>query len=431
MSDDPDIRLWLNDVSDGPPESYVAIDPSEATSRKRKLFQQPSSSASTEEYNENMSPISKKDMRIGTMYNPPSRPSLESSELSEPTTTKTISETSTFWGEMRRLPADDAGLEYQELNIDAPPPVAANLVQLFGEISKGIGILPHESKEDVTNYLQQQNWSLQPLTMAFLEKGDESNTALPGSIRHCSIEGHDGTSWKIEVHYELLKKIFRASGADHNGSLDFMPCTTARPDRTYLPQPWETKLVDFCLFDDTGADSQARLDFANVTPGRSVNHTGYRPLHRRPIVLSIETWRPEKTLDMKTLAMGVWHATQWSFLRSTVARKFRADDRETASKLAYKALRELGFIPGVVVHGHRWLFVFSTLESWTALVDGRGRTVYRPVLWAGQEFGSTRSMRKTYQIVAGLCRLAGWATDVYMPWYRRHVLLISDQDQGA
>lgn len=189
--------------------------------------------------------------------------------------------------------------------------------------------------------------------------------------------------------------------------------------------------MDFCLFDDTGADSQARLDFANVTPGRSVNHTGYRPLHRRPIVLSIETWRPEKTLDMKTLAMGVWHATQWSFLRSTVARRFRADDRETASKLAYKAPRELGFIPGVVVHGHRWLFVFSTLESWTALVDGRGRTVYRPVLWAGQEFGSTRSMRKTYQIVAGLRRLAGWATDVYMPWYRRHVLLISDQDQGA
>jgi hypothetical protein len=60
MSDDPDIRLWLNDVSDGPPESHVAIDPSEATSRKRKLFQQPSSSASTEEYNENMSAISKK-----------------------------------------------------------------------------------------------------------------------------------------------------------------------------------------------------------------------------------------------------------------------------------------------------------------------------------------------------------------------------------
>ncbi|KAI8652271.1 hypothetical protein NCS57_01290200 [Fusarium keratoplasticum] len=248
MSDGPAIRLWLNDVSDGPPESHVAIDPSEATSRKRKLSQQPSSSVSTEEYNENMSAISKKrkidntfltfraeDMRTGTTYNPPSRPSLESSELSEDTTTKTMSETSTFWGEMRRLPADDAGLEYQELNIDAPPPVAASLVQLFGEISKGIGILPYESKEDLTNYIQQKSLSLQPWTMAFLEKGDESNTALPGSVptwddlfilclraRDCSIEGHDGTSWKIEVHYELLKKIFRALGADHDDSLDFM-----------------------------------------------------------------------------------------------------------------------------------------------------------------------------------------------------------------
>lgn len=194
--------------------------------------------------------------------------------------------------------------------------------------------------------------------------------------------------------------------------------------------------MDFCLFDNTNTDSEARHDFIDVTPARSVNHTGYRPLHRRPIVLSIETYRPEKTLDMKNLAMGVWHATQWSFLRSAVARKFTArkfgeDDRETASKLAYKVLRELGFIPGVIIHGHHWLFVFSTLESWTALVDGREQTVYRTVLWAGQEFGSTRSMRKAYQIVTGLRRLAGWATDVYMPWYRRHVLLIEDQDKDA
>ncbi|EEU37480.1 uncharacterized protein NECHADRAFT_86344 [Fusarium vanettenii 77-13-4] len=457
MQDDPAIRLWLNDVSDGPPDSHVAIDESEATSRKRKPSQQRASSVSTEGYTENLSAISKKrkidnphltfraeDMKTGTMHNPPSRPSLESSELSEAITTKTMSESSIFWGEMRRLPADDAGLGYQELNVDAPPPVAADLVQRFGEISKGIGILPHESKEDITSHVQQQSWNLQPWKMAFLEKGDESNAALPGSVpawedvfnlclraRDCFLEGHDGTSWKIEVHYELLKKIFRASGQGHDGSLDFMSCTTARPERTYLPRPWEAKLVDFCLFDNTDADSQARLDFISVTPARSVNHTGYRPLHRRPIVLSIETWRPEKTLDKKNLAMGVWHATQWSFLRSAVARKFREDDRETASKLAYKALRELGFIPGVIIHGHHWLFVFSTLESWTALVDGREQTVYRTVLWAGQEFGSTRSMRKAYQIVAGLRRLAGWATDVYMPWYRRHVLLIRDQDKDA
>lgn len=248
MSDDPAIRLWLNNVSDGPPESHVTIDPSETTSRKRKLWQQSSSSVSTEEYNENISAISKKrkiddnyltfrakDLKTGTMHDPPSSPSLDSSELSQGITAKTMSETSNFWGEMRRLPADDAGIEYQKLNIDTPPPVAANLVQVFGEISKGIGILAHELKEDITNHVQQQSWSLEPWKMAFLEKGDESDTALPGSIptwedlftlclraRDCDLEGHDGTSWKIEVHYELLKKIFRASGADHDDSLDFM-----------------------------------------------------------------------------------------------------------------------------------------------------------------------------------------------------------------
>ncbi|KAL2674229.1 hypothetical protein Neosp_012680 [[Neocosmospora] mangrovei] len=249
MPDDPAIRLWLNDISDGPPESHVAIDPSEATSCKRKSSQQRAPSVSTEEYTENMSAISKKrkmdnqyitfraeDMKTGTMHNPPPRPSLESSELSEAITTKTISETSSFWCEMRRLPADDAGLEYQELNVDAPPPVAANLVQFFGELSKGIGVLPYEAKEDITSYVQQQkDWSLQPWKMAFLEKGDESNATLPGSVptwedlfnlclqaRDCFIEGHDGTSWKLEVHYGFLKKIFRTSGAGHDGSLDFM-----------------------------------------------------------------------------------------------------------------------------------------------------------------------------------------------------------------
>ncbi|RSL51257.1 hypothetical protein CEP53_008500 [Fusarium sp. AF-6] len=430
MSDNPTIRLWLDHVSDGPPENNVAIVPSEAASRKRK----PGSSVSTEG---SMSALSKrrkidnnyftfraKDLKTGAMHNPPSRPSLESSEVSEATTPKSMSESSIFWGEMRRIPADDAGLEYQELNVDAPPPVAANLIRLLGDIGKGIGILSHEYKKE-----------------AFLEEGDGSNAALPGSVptwedmftlgiraRDCTLEGHDGTSWKTEVHYELLKKIFRSSGEN---SLDFMSCTTARPDRTYLPRPWVTKLVDFCIFDNTDADSQARRDFRERTPGRSVNHTDYRPLHNRPIVLSIETWRPEKTLDMKNLSMGVWHATQWSFLRTAVARNFTEADRETASKLAYKPLRELGFIPGVVAHSHRWLFVFSTLESLTAIVDGRERTVYRTVLWAGQEFGSTRSMRKAYQIVAGLRRLAGWANDVYMHWFRRHVLLIRDEDKDA
>ncbi|RSM04612.1 hypothetical protein CEP52_006714 [Fusarium oligoseptatum] len=336
MPDNPTIRLWLDHVSDGPPESNVAIVPSEATSR--------------------------------AMHNPPSRPSLESSEVSEATTPKSMSESSIFWGEMRRIPADDAGLEYQELNVDAPPPVAANLIRLLGDIGKGIGILPHEYKKGITNSVQQQNWNLNPWKEAFLEEGDGSNASLPGSVptwedmfalgiraRDCTVEGHDGTSWKIEVRYELLEKIFRSLGEN---SLDFMSCTTARPDRTYLPRPWVTKLVDFCIFDNTDANSQARRDFRERTPGRSVNHTDYRPLHNRPIILSIETWRPEKTLDMKNLSMGVWHATQWSFLRTAVAQNFTEADRETASKLAYKQLRKLGFVPGVVVHGHRWLFVF-------------------------------------------------------------------------
>lgn len=187
-------------------------------------------------------------------------------------------------------------------------------------------------------------------------------------------------------------------------------------------------MVDFSIYDNSNTDGEARRELASETITVSVNHTDYSPLQLRPIILSIETKRPGKDLDMAQLQIGVWQSSQWTFLRHCIKAKLEStiDDAGIREKLTVQALDELGFIPGVIVQGHRWLFVFSTVDTKTYQDDGKEYTTYRTVLWTEQSFGSTQSHIKTYQIVAGLRKLAGWARDVYLPWHRKHVLAVSE-----
>ncbi|RSL71321.1 hypothetical protein CEP53_001516 [Fusarium sp. AF-6] len=78
---------------------------------------------------------------------------------------------------------------------------------------------------------------------------------------------------------------------------------------------------------------------------------------------------------------------------------------------AEKALSELAFIPGIIVHGHRWFFVLSTRS------EGK-----KMLLWTEYEFGDTLSIRGIYQVVAGLRVLTSWAETIFMPWFQRTVL---------
>lgn len=187
-------------------------------------------------------------------------------------------------------------------------------------------------------------------------------------------------------------------------------------------------MVDFCLFDNSGLDVGACETFARRTITQTVNHTEYSALQLSPIVLSIETKRHGKDLDVAQLQMGVWHAAQWKFLQSAVEVMARSRQPEGASDEAIAdaakgTLAELGFLPGVIIQGHRWYFVFSTVEPHTTeFEDGTNVTALRTILWTELEFGSTETILKMYQIVAGLRRLSKWAQDVYVPWFRRHVL---------
>lgn len=103
--------------------------------------------------------------------------------------------------------------------------------------------------------------------------------------------------------------------------------------------------------------------------------------------------------------MGIWHATQWSFLRSAL---LLAPGRTEAQ--ADEALARLPLIPAVIVQGHKWLFVMSTREG------------PKTIFWTERQFGSTQSILETYQTVMGLRQLTAWAETVYLPWFKAEIL---------
>lgn len=179
-------------------------------------------------------------------------------------------------------------------------------------------------------------------------------------------------------------------------------------------------MVHFCVYDHRSGDEAVRRALAQCTPTLSVNHTDFRPLQGRPIVLSIETKRLGENLDNAKLQMGVWHAATWKFLSSIIKMIAEEQSQTRASEdpvdhlqnenLADLALQELGFLPGIIIQGHDWRFVCSTLEK------------KKTILWLGKQFGTTEDLLGTYKIVAGLREIAAWVRDVYLPWFEAKVL---------
>ncbi|KAF5022185.1 hypothetical protein F66182_5772 [Fusarium sp. NRRL 66182] len=326
--------------------------------------------------------------------------------------------------QMLGLRLDDKGLEFRQLNMDTAPPVVAGLLDKIREIGSGIEILPGAQRDAILQNPRVRGQSTRLWRFAFNE--DRVEDALPGRVplpeevslvcehaRHCHDGSHEEASWNVEVHHRLLQAILRDPGSATGKAIDFTTCTTARPHRKFVPCSSTAKMVGFCLYLNKDLDLHALQAFGRQTPTLTVNHADFAPLQLSLVLLSVETKRPGKELDAAQLQMGVWHAAQWSFLRSAIgltSRPLTAEEEVRRKQNAHGALVELGFIPGIIVQGHRWLFVFSTLEG------------DKTVLWTERQFGTTQSILDAYSIVAGVRELAGWARDVYVPWFQENVL---------
>lgn len=203
----------------------------------------------------------------------------------------------------------------------------------------------------------------------------------------------------------------------------------------WKPQWAPSKWIDICIYHTPSSqDEELRakmLHFSRLTPTGTVNHTDFSPISTQPLVLSIATTKPGMHWEAALLQIGVWHTAQWAFLRWAVADKLRRQDVVTKEQAGdsslnmYRAqeeeqdadepevlsvIAELGFIPGIIIQGHIWYLVLSTYED------------RKITLWDACQFGSTQTCLGSYAIIAGIRRLTEWARDIYMPWFKTHIL---------
>ncbi|KPM34572.1 hypothetical protein AK830_g12003 [Neonectria ditissima] len=453
------ILCWLQALPEALPGAYDDCHPlpppsSPSLSRKRKAQrQQPSPPMSlTEMEKEKDLTLTRKRQRIvdatGTAATDPDqtpRPSLRtgrssaSASLSASSASASSSRSGSPKKQFMNLRIHESGIEFRTLDA-APKEEAANLLNNLRQIGRGLAILPHDERQRIL-----QDDAIDAREWAFSFKAAGEVDALPGRIpspevvavvrkraKKCHEFGHEEAAWNTEVHFRLLESILRDPKTEEAGSLNFTTCTSARPHPRYLPRCTQAKMVDMCLYADLYDDAdamEAQQALCRQTPTSSVNHTDFAPLQLSPMVLSIETKKSGKDLDTAQLQMGIWHAAQWSFLRSAVLLSLQArqakstpdeptpfapqmlqQQQQEQERQADEALNRLAFLPGVIVQGHKWMLVLSTREG------------LKTVLWVEQQFGSTHRILETYQVIAGLRELAAWGRDTYLPWFRENIL---------
>ncbi|KAI0441680.1 hypothetical protein F4803DRAFT_406617 [Xylaria telfairii] len=376
--------------------------------------------------------------------NPSSSPSVSSS-----TPSRTSSRVSSPKKQMLNLRLYEPVLEFNALDLNALPPAARVLVSTMTEIGSNQDILPHGLKSSIMEPVNACDPIPRLWRYAFkCAEDDEADSLLPGRIptfqevekicrkaNECQQYNHEEISWNCCVHARLLELILEDEQGRLRDGFDAMICTTARLHPVWKPIWTPGKMIDICIYHASSSqeeDLRAKvLRFSRLTPTGTVNHTDFFPVSTRPLVLSIETKKPGVHWEAAQLQIGIWHAAQWAFLRWAVADKLRrqhAQNKEQAGDSSLNMSRaqeeehdanepeassiisKLGFIPGVIVQGHRWHLVLSTYED------------RKTKLWADRQFGSTQTCLESYSIIAGIRRLIEWARDIYIPWFKTYVL---------
>ncbi|KAI1184090.1 hypothetical protein F5B17DRAFT_447552 [Nemania serpens] len=293
-------------------------------------------------------------------------------------------------------------LETKALNIDRFPKVAGSddVLESMVEIGRGLNILPYRMKSAIEKVMglgelvtQWRTTFQSPEVVDDLPGCIPSFEEVDGVVRWaelCQEDECEEAAWNHDVHLALLRKVF----GDAEQKINAMLCTTARPSKYFKPAASTGQLIDMLL-----------------------NHTDYNPLRTRPLLLSIETEKPDTGNSKAQLQIGVWYSTQWSFLRWAVGQRLKKRARleadETTTEVetdTLACLSKLGFIPGIVVRGHRWCLVLSTY-------DGKKTTI-----WEEHQFGTTSSSFGAFCAIAGIRRLTAWAMDCYWPWFEKNIL---------
>lgn len=180
----------------------------------------------------------------------------------------------------------------------------------------------------------------------------------------------------------------------------------------YFGQAAKSKMVDFAIYVE---EAPELIDGMKTTAARhlsiptSFNQTFDPPLRTTPIAVSIETKKPGIEWDTAIVQVGIWVAAQFTKLEQLLGDSGHTIDNARLS---------MPFLPLFVVQGHDWSFFAATREP-----DGQTR------IWSKIIVGSTIVPLGVYQIVATLCLLSKWSSEVFKPWFWKYVLGLGVEEQ--
>ncbi|KAL6410162.1 hypothetical protein AUP68_06574 [Ilyonectria robusta] len=227
--------------------------------------------------------------------------------------------------------------------------------------------------------------------------------------------------------------------------------------------PSTTKKVDFCVYVNPSNETRATSvsispavpsieRLCRELPGQVFNFTDFAPLERRPIALSIETKKPGEGCEGARLQLGVWQMGHWGFLKYLIeiqeekrqARRAEAvleaeqaeaegntgvvqqsvqslslheEQQRSAPESTQETVRPLRlpeFLPGIIIQGHQWDLVITTLDG--------AKTKF----WHKLPMGNTLDTKGIYKLVCSLQILRTWAEESYWPWLKE---LVMDEGQ--
>ncbi|KAL7783815.1 hypothetical protein V8C37DRAFT_413632 [Trichoderma ceciliae] len=390
--DSDSIIDWINELGPTPdpaslPEITSLSLPNPAapnTARKRKTsFASPPPSCTEGDDNMTSTPQKRRRLRNEDEFLDPDatpRPGARSTPSSAASISSQASSTqSSIKGQFMGLLTNDA-VDYVTV-VGSVPEVAKKLFETMEAIGDCLHILPNAFREAIKNNEGLTEEAFNTWTPFF--KLDDKPDNLPGWIPPIA---------KIK---DIIKRTAECTKHFEEA---------ARPHRAFKPISSLAKMIDLCIyavFDENLELMAAIKAFSRTMPTQSTKQT--REGHTQA-----------------QLQIGVWHAAQWAFLRWGVRQKLLKQslaqglDAPTDDFKAetLKVLSKVGFIPGMLVNGENWSYVFSTYND--------GKTT----LFIGSMFGNTKFLKKIYCIVAGVRELTAWGRDEYLPWFKENILTL-------
>ncbi|KAM3503631.1 hypothetical protein MY11210_008650 [Beauveria gryllotalpidicola] len=333
--------------------------------------------------------------RVQTSISGRSCPSLSSASDQSPSSSRRLGRTPSPQKQLRKLRLDPSGLDVRGLSeaTGNKPLALQTLLDDIETFADGQGIVASDTEEALTKAANSDTWFRWALRPGALHvSGDEGlagRTPSPGAVRKV-----------MKVHQRILNMAFRPAEDSEIGNLiDFMGSSTASIIRDY-GIPTLLKKVDFCVYIEPKYDSSSTFEagaaYARMAmPQEIVNFIDFAPLYDRFIALSIEIQKPSEDLEAAQLQLGVWDMAHWAFLRRLAGLRASVTGTTAATGTAGATTsaverRMPEFLPGIIVQGHNWFLVITTME--------RDKTV----LWHNVAIGSTAKPRGIYQIIRTL-----------------------------